>query len=331
MNFDFSSISTLWWLFIILIINSFIALAYALIACWSIGVRAWLYGLIIFFCPIVGPVMLFISYLIRRLFLTGKDVDLSAASFVQEKKMFIFAPSADEADLVPIEESLLVAPIQERRRAFLNSIRLNVNKDASLYTLGLDNDDSETSHYSASVVMEANSSFLEDLQSLGVAYARDPDDTEIAFAYADEAKEYLDSGIPRGIEVARYQNLYTSVMDGIHAKHPEQLTQEHYAQTVTYLLARSEFPRAISWAKEGVSRFPDTESAHLTIIKVYYTMGDSEEMQRALDNMNNGYAPLSRDGVDLIRFFTGHSGDTVPNGSVPQLPTEKPSSGVETA
>jgi hypothetical protein len=296
---------SLQWLFIILFLNTLLALVYAVIFSLRIGVRAWIHGLIMFFCPIVGAAMLTLGHVVLKVLLRNKEVDLEAVSFSHDKKRFIFAPGDEEADLVPIEESLLVAPIQDRRRAFLNSIRLNVNKDASLYTLGLENEDSETSHYSASVVMEANASFLEDIQAYSVQYAREPENAEIALPYAAEVKEYLDSGIPRGIEIARYQNLYTALMDGLRAKHRELLEPEHYANTVTCLLRLSEFPRALEWAHEGIARFPDLESAHLNLLKVHYTMGDSEAMRRALDHMNSGFVSLSREGLDLVRFFTG--------------------------
>jgi hypothetical protein len=321
MIFSISGINSLWWLWVILFINTILAVAYALIASVRIGMRAWVQGLIILLCPIVGAVMLWLSQVVLKLLLRRKKVDLDAVSFSHEKKRFIFAPSQEEADLVPIEESLLVAPIQDRRRAFLNSIRLNTNKDASLYALGLENDDSETSHYSASIVMEANSSFLEAIQDFSVQYAQNPADADIALPYAAEVKEYLDSGIPRGIEITRYQNLYAAIMDGLRERQPDLLQPEHYANTVAFLLPHSEFPRALDWAKASIERFPDLETAHLSLLRVYYTMGDWEAMREAMHHMNSSFVALSQAGMDLIRFFTEGIADAEPGspdeGSAP--------------
>lgn len=310
-----TSLEIVWGL---LFINALLTLVYGVIAAIRrAGVRALLIMLIMLLCPIVGPLTMGGSYLVQRFFLGNKQVDLEAVSFSHEKKVFVFAPDESEHELVPIEESLLVSSLTDRRKAFLDSIRLNVDKNIALYSLGLENDDSETSHYSASILMEAAAGFQDTLQALAVEYEQNPDDAELTLAYAKATLEYLQSGILAGIERRRYEELYAFLLDSLREKHPEALNADHYARMVSNLLALAELPRAESWAREGVARFPDEEATHLSLMKVYYVMGNAPALWDAVHTLENSYVAMSRTGIAAVRFFTGETDGKVTTQAPP--------------
>ncbi len=290
---------------LVLIINALIAAVYLVWGCVRRAPRrAFIGAAILLCCPVVGPVFFFGATFVYQLFLRNKQVDLSEVSFSTERKQFVHAPDEEERELVPIEESLLVATHAERRKAFLNSIRLNGDKDIALYSKALENDDPETSHYSASIVMEAIANFQATLQELGVEYEKTPGDPEVAGAYAMQVRRYLDSGVLTGVELERYHSLYAHLLDSLREKTPEALESAHYLQAVETLIAMRELPRAEAWAKAGVERFPDEEAAHLGLMRVYYETGDQQRFLQALSTLKASYIELSRQGAALVRFYT---------------------------
>lgn len=290
---------------LLLILNTVCALVYLLVRRpRDPSLRTWISALIILLCPVVAPVLFGISSLVFRLFLSRREIDLKEVSFSHEKKQFIFAPEDDERELVPIEESLLVATHAERRKAFLKSIRLNVDKNVQLYSLALENDDPETSHYSASIVMESIAGYQQGLQEFSIAYEKKPDDPQLTMEYIESVRGYLASKIPSGIELKRYEELYAFLSEGMLQKHPETLSAANFSDSVSILLHMQDYPRAEKWAKEGVRRFPDDELPHLSLLKVYYTMGNSEAFLAALSVLRASYIELSRSGAALLRYFT---------------------------
>ncbi len=303
-----TSPSSTWIVLLLLVVNALVALAYLL---WRLlagdGVRAWMNTAIMLICPVVGPIFFVGSLLVYRVFLEKKQIDLAQVSFSHEKKRFVFAPDEDERELVPIEESLLVATHADRRKAFLKSIRLNVDKNVTLYSLALENDDPETSHYSASIVMESAANFQAALQTFAADFDKRPDDVELTLDYAEAVRAYLLSSIPTGIELIRYQRLYAFLLGELRRKHPEELNAENYAFAVSLLLRMQEFPQAEDWAKAAVAQFPDEEASHLSLIKVYYQMGHTDAFMHAMDALSASYIELSRSGAALLRFFAGEN------------------------
>lgn len=292
---------------ILLIINAIVAAVYILFM--SIirraGMRGWLNGLMMLLCPLVGTIMVIVGAAMHHMIYKQRDVDLEAVSFSHEKTKFIFAPDDDERELVPIEESLLVATHTERRKAFLKSIRLNVNKDLTLYSLALDNDDAETSHYSASIVMEAMATFQDRLRDLEVAYEQHPENLQLTRDYMENALAFLKSGSLSGVELMRYQQLYIRLAERLRTEHPELLMPEDYVDCTRVLLDSEYYDQAEGWAKEGLSRYPDEESSHMSLLRVYYAIGDTRGFTAALDRLKRSYIQISRDGISLIRFFSG--------------------------
>lgn len=267
------------------------------------GIRTWLNVAIMFLCPVVGPLVIVGAAFVYQAFLKRKQVDMEAVSFSHEKVEYIFAPDEDEKELVPIEESLLVSAHRERRKAFLKSIRLNVNKNVALYAMALENDDSETSHYSASVVMEAAAGFQETLQTISVAYEEKPEDEDVLQTYLQAVHEYLSSGILTGVERRRYQQQFVFLMGEMRRLFPESLTSERYAQAVAVLLEMGELIDAEAWAQQAMALYPDQECAYLSMIRVYYVIGNAPALLETLEKLQSTYIELSRDGDALVKFF----------------------------
>jgi len=105
-------------------------------------------------CPVVGPVFFLVSYLVY-ITIFRQSVDLEDVVFSKERvKTRLKADEERERDMVPLEEALAISDKKSVRKLMLNVIRGNVKESLETIMIALDSEDSETSHYAASVLRD---------------------------------------------------------------------------------------------------------------------------------------------------------------------------------
>ncbi len=157
------------WIFlVILIINTIIAIIYML---WAILFRNKneegenrryshiIRAVCIFLCPVVGLLFFLTGMLLRTVFFRS-PVDLEDVVFSKERvRSHTKADEEREKNIVPIQEALAVTDYTQMRRLMLNVIKGDIARSLSSIALALDSEDSETSHYAASVLSKALNEF----------------------------------------------------------------------------------------------------------------------------------------------------------------------------
>lgn len=110
-------------------------------------------------CPIVGPLFFLVSHLIYMT-IFRQEVDLDDVIFSKERvKTNVKADEERERNLVPIEEALAVSDKKNLRMLMLNVIRGDLQDSLESISLALNSEDSETSHYAASVLRDELNDF----------------------------------------------------------------------------------------------------------------------------------------------------------------------------
>ncbi len=288
---------------ILLCSNAEVALAYML---WALtmrrGVQALYKALIILLCPVVAPIFFAGAAIGFHLIKNRRgpmDQDEEEA-----KRKFVFAPSNEEADLVPMEESLLVSDVKDRRKAILNSIRGGVSLSGALFSKALANDDPETSHYSATVIMEMTAEYQTALQKLSMAFDRDHMDADINIAYARATHAYYASGILSEIELKKYGYVVIHLLENLRRQRQDLITPELYQMAVEVMLDQGELRSALQWSRHGCLRFARNESMHLLLMRTCYEMGDAQGLVEAVRVLSDANIPLSREGAALVGYFS---------------------------
>ena len=287
----------------LLLCNTLVALGHGL---WAGLRRRDMRGLfeavIMLLCPLVGLVFVLGSGIAFRL-IGDKQADTRGDE--QKKHKFFFAPAKDEAAIVPMEELLLVANHKDRRKALLQTIGGKRAVSGALFSKALENEDAETSHYSATFVMELSAQHHTLLQRAAVDYERDRTKAEENIAYIQAAHAYDTSGLLTEIEQKKYGYLVMQLMENLRLVHPEALTPELYRMAADTMLRMGELQPALQWAAEGCQRFAENEGMYLTLMKVYYTLGDAERLFITMENLIDARIPLTREGALLVRYFQG--------------------------
>ena len=108
--------------------------------------------MVMLLCPVIGPVYFFLGWILRKIFFHN-PVDLTDVIFSKErKKSLLKADEERENNIVPIKDAVTVVDKHNARELMLEVLRHDVRKSLSSLFLALNSDDSEISHYAASVL-----------------------------------------------------------------------------------------------------------------------------------------------------------------------------------
>ena len=116
--------------------------------------------------PVIGSVFFVAGELARHL-LFGQSADLEDVIFSKERvRTHFMADEEQERNVVPIEEALAISDRDSLRTLIMNVVRGDVTDSLGSLALALDSEDTETSHYAASVLRDVLNDFRQHAQKL---------------------------------------------------------------------------------------------------------------------------------------------------------------------
>ena len=145
------------WFCLLLLVNFLVVAVYWLIRMLrhkkeseSFGLRA----LVMLLCPVVGALFYLLGWLWYRTFF-HRPVDLDDVIFSKERtRTMLMADEEHERNLVPLEEAIAVTDQANTRMLMMEVVRRDISDSLASISLALESDDSEVSHYAASVLQE---------------------------------------------------------------------------------------------------------------------------------------------------------------------------------
>ncbi|MGN7358030.1 tetratricopeptide repeat protein [Paenibacillus sp. SAF-054] len=218
--------------------------------------------------------------------------------------MDIYTEAEARRDLgvLPIEEALVVNEHAERRKVMLDVLKQDAMTYIDVLQKAVSNEDSETSHYAVSMVMEVKRKLTLSMQELSVRYESGREDEELLKAYANVLRDYIRSGFIDERTLMKYRFIYLGVLKDLISVSPD--TASAYEEKVKAELVLSQFPEAEQTALNYLKRFPDREEAYTLLIQVYYEMKSHKKLLETLDLLKKSPLRLSHHALTLVRFWS---------------------------
>ena len=171
-NIQLSYISNLQIVYITMAISTIISMLYLI---WAFAKRSK-HRIIIGFCmiisPLVGPLFFSGTFVMTALMRKEKDIQQNIVNFSKERHLKVSAPDvSQELTIVPLEESFMVSPLEERRRHLLDVLKKSNSSNYTVMLKGLDNEDTETVHYAASTISKAKENFENNIRQFDLRYS----------------------------------------------------------------------------------------------------------------------------------------------------------------
>lgn len=291
-------------LFLIYVIISAIILAFL-----SKGsFENWLFKFVIVtFLPIIGWFMpsvwpkRFLKHdpLFFENYMQQQSNDISAHfSAVQTK-----VQRTKELDVVSIEEALLVSDFSTRRQVMIDVLKQDAMQYIDVLKTAVTNDDTETSHYAVTAVIEVKRDLTNLLQKLAVEFANSPHDMKIVTSYATVVKEYIRSGFLDAKSLRQYQAKYVELLD--HMIEANCATEQTYIDKIQMELTLQNLADAEATAKQFKAQFPLSEESYLQTMSIYFIARAYDKFEQELAALMASPITLSHRALTTVRYWNG--------------------------
>lgn len=294
---------------IVLLINMAVAIFYVV---WSsLGRREGkktdilMKGIVMFLCPVVGPLFFFAGLVFNKVFFR-QNVDLEDVIFSKERvKTHLRADEEREGNLVPIEEALAISDKDSLRTLVMNVVRGDVQNSLASISLALNSEDTETSHYAATVLRDALNDFRKRSQELYLQMKQDGCD---AAEGACILIEYMYGVLIQEVFHEKEQQTYIDMMEEacsfLNEKYQEKLQVSYIEGLCMMLLKIKDFKRMKYWCDKGRELYPEELSTYTCYLKLYFTEGNKKDFFDELEKLKKSDIVIDRETLELIRIFS---------------------------
>lgn len=270
--------------------------------------REWLVSFItVAFLPIIGwllpsfwnrnrKIMPDTHYANMELF---NDMDNFA---LKQSRIYVQSDTEKELNTIPLEEALLINDFSTRRRTMIDIMRTNTLEQIEILQKAVSNEDTETSHYAVSAIMEIKRKLTLSIQELSVKYENNKEDPELLRLYTNVLKSYMKSGFIDERTLLKYKYIVLDVLAHLIICKPDDITA--YVQKIEVELELGEYNHAEVTAKKFLDKFPLYEEAYLLLLKVYYTRQSFDKFRDTLDKLKKSTIKVSNKGSNIIRFWS---------------------------
>lgn len=207
-----------------------------------------------------------------------------------------------ELNVISIEDALIVSNHADRRRIMIDVLKEDTLKYLEVLKTAVGNDDTETSHYAVSAIVEVKRKLSIALQQFTVEYESSIGDPQITTDYAEVLNLYIKSGFLDTRTLRKHMFTYISLLnDLINLDDPTEFAFLEKTKTELELGLLTD---AEMTSKLYLERYSSSEEAHLNIMRVYFTSKSFQNLNHAIITLKKSKIMLSNKGITMIRYWS---------------------------
>jgi tetratricopeptide (TPR) repeat protein len=303
---------------IILLGNTLLAVVYL---CWGIFAHktnergenerlSYIFRAIcILICPVVAAVFLLVGTLMEKFFFR-KNVNLLELLFNKERvEQIVKADEEREKNMASMEEALAVSDYGNLRELTMNVIKGDVAKSLSAISKALDSEDSETSHYAASVLSKELNDFRVNVKKIEHQMKEEeeahPDDLSERDHYGILLLDYMDRILKQHVLTHMEQEYFVREMNDTGEKlyGSDAMTAGAYSGVAQRLMEIGDYDKAGIWCDRAMEKYPWELSSYQCKLKLLYLREDREGFLDMLRRLKKSGITLDNESMEMIRMF----------------------------
>lgn len=270
--------------------------------------KEWLFKLIfIMFLPIIGWLLPIIwsKKVIRNKgesledYLKQQNEDIAIELMATKENI----EREKELNIIPIEEALVVSDYTTRRNVMLDVLKKDAIQYMDVIKMAILNEDTETSHFAVSAVIEVKRKLLLALQTFSVEFDKNPKNSSIASSYAQVLKEYMRSGFLDQQTLKKYKYTYIQVLGQLIDN--DNRDTSIFEEKMKVEIELQEFVAAEITGLQYLEEFPNLESPYICLLNYYFSTNSKKKMQQVLDELMNSSVQFSNRALTIVRYWTG--------------------------
>ncbi|MDO3411582.1 hypothetical protein QWJ34_17595 [Saccharibacillus sp. CPCC 101409] len=207
-----------------------------------------------------------------------------------------------EVNIVPLEEALLIGDLASRRRTMIELLNGDATRNLETIKLAVSNEDTETSHYAVSALVEIKRKLNRSLQELSVQYEFSRQDPVFLKNYAGVLHDYIRSGFLDDDTMQRLRFDLAGVLQLRIEADPGSF--DAYEEKVAAELELHNYAAAETAARIFAERFPGREEPYLLLLNLYYSMRAPALFQETLLSLKRSDTRLTSRGLKSVRFWS---------------------------
>lgn len=292
---------------VLVVINTLIALGYYF---WFIILKhnqeksIWIKAVVMIICPVVGPLFVLLSYVIFRLFMS-EPVDLEDVIFSKEHLKFDSkADEERERNMIPLEEAITISEKEDLRALVMNMVSSDATRSLSSLTLALNSEDSETSHYAASVLQDALNDFRAEVE---IQYRRILDGDEQRIRICEYLMDYMNDFLLQRAFIEMEQINYVNIMEDVceiyFANARWTMSSRQFEAISLRLLEINDFEKCEKWCLRAKEQYPDALATYTCMLKLYFNSGRKQDFFHTIEILKKSAIVIDSETLELIRVF----------------------------
>lgn len=299
-------ITGLWPVLFLLIFNTLIAFFVFIAAFFQKKGRrstAFMLSWFLFAVPLFGLLYillgLFISFLNRK-----KNVDMSDISFSQEREKLVLPPDKEtEMNYVPIQDAMAVSDTTSLRRLLLDTLRNNAKKTVSSIAIAMNSRDTETSHYAASIILDALSECRLTAQNMIEQMQKHPEDVEMNLLTLDYLHEILGMKIMNDIEQKSYIYIIDNVAENLFSHNLWYMTAAHYLWMTDLFITVKDYNMAEKWVSRAGLYRPYMLDTYKAYLHLYFEQQNQTAFFECLNELKDANIAADEEIMNLFRLY----------------------------
>ena len=207
-----------------------------------------------------------------------------------------------ESNIVPLEEALIVNDLATRRRMLLDVLKEDSFQYINLLQEAVSNEDTETSHYAVSAIMEIKRKLLLRLQEWSVQYETNKNDFEVLVSYAEVLQQYMKSGFLDERSLRKNQYMYFEILTRLVEIYPQR--EDYHVERINCALGLGRYTEASRAGEALMAAHGDREIAYLMALKILYTTKSYDEFKVTLSKLKQSSIKIGHTTLQYIRFWS---------------------------
>lgn len=255
------------------------------------------------------PVFGAICFMLRRGQLlhhktSGVEIERSDRNVLKGKYAKIEVEDADmmSAQVVPLEEALLLNDAEVRHNLMLNILYKNPTEYLEMLQRARNSDDTEVIHYATTMMMEVLTEYEKKLQYYDREYKKTPDDRELIWEYIQYMQEFIHSKLVTGNLEKVYRKKMALLLDS-YMSGQKKLGRGIFI-TIENYLALGEYEKAHQYLELAKKEFPEDERLFRLYGHYYDARKEYHKLQEMVHHIKENHIYMSREGMEWLTFWS---------------------------
>lgn len=249
--------------------------------------------------PIIGAVIV-VFYIVFKKIAHDRSKETMEAMIYKNEENLLNNYSDSNISIIPIKDALVLNEKSVKRRLIIHAIKDNPQEYVLVAKEALIDNDTETSHYAASVLSHLASKLPEAVKEDEDNYLRSGKDGEAGVKYYKSLKAYIDSKIDDNSLTEEYEEKYILLLKELIAKESEEC---YYKDLVNILIKRKRYDEAEKYIAIFKNRYRKLDEPYIAGLKLAYHMKDFNYLKNELDALRKSDIHIQGENLKLMRYW----------------------------